>query len=1544
MAAGARRAGALVLGPGANYHPGMRLISALCLSALPLTTAALALGGTPESAPQAQRPRVLFVYGEDEYGSAETLPGFARELAEARGYECVLATSRERELPGLEQLDQADMLVLFLRFREASDAELERLDRWFEAGKPAVALRTTSHAFWSQKGWFPARFGGHYKSHAPNGAGTLASVAPDAARHPVLSGFPSALEMGYGGTYNTQPLGDGAEVLLFGRTGDLPAEPLAWTYSAREGQRLLYTSLGSRENFEREAFRTLIGNAIAWGLGEEVPPGGVFGGDEVRRPLPEQALPAPPPLEAPEDALILFGGSSLGAWRHWDPSVEPRAIQLDARADTTSGGPVYEDARWTVEGRALRARPGFGDIVTREEFGDVHVHLDFLLPPEPDWVPRSARGASGVFVAGRWEVALSDSYGVPIDDSSCGALSGAVAPAVDAALPRGTWQRLDLSYSQRAGEPPSISVWLNDRRVLTDVRPEEATTYGFLRPVPGAQAGGVARHVADTPASSACDWGAESFAVAARFKTSGNGTLVSKCAPEGSWSPDAKALFLRDGRLVYDIGWVGALTTAERWNDDRWHRVVLTSDDGHARIFVDGELAAENEEFGAADEPHFVLKVGAANHDFAFDYEGQVRGVRFYRDGLTRRQAVAVSRGEESGAAPSYSWDPDGAEPREAPADGIVRAPLRLQADTSAVRFANIWVAPLADVDHAALIAGLDDGAYHRGKEIYLGLCIACHGADGTRPTNPKARPFAVGELLNGHDPLSLFRTVTAGWRDMPGNDWLRPEQRYDVIHYVREEFLRQRNPDQYFEVTDEWLAALPKGRSGRTEEADEELEPRDFGPALASQLGDDVGACLTVRLDADASLAYDLQLMESPGAWVGGFLDLSQTQHYLQRGEGKARPAGAPLPGLDGWAWGLGGELEWDRARRPERGLVPREWLDYHGHWVHGDDVVLSYSIDQRAVLERPGVDRSSGLPVVTQRLSIAPGASELVLRTLHPVGSGMRLQVAEGEAWRYGDEGDEYVSVACVLGSEGVSLDGDGVLSIPASEDVLELWVLRFGSHEAGDVAAIEVLLSGIHERPLPASPRTLLGGGAPRWPQELVTSGQLGEQQPYALDTVELPPSNPWSAWLRTSAIDFFPDGRAAVSTHGGDVWIVSGLDASLDEVRWRRFAGGMFEPMGVRIVDDYVHVTCRDRITRLHDVNQDGEADFYESFFADPDVSTNFHAFNFDLQTDADGRFYYAKSGQYTDFALPGAIMQVARDGESYAVWCTGLRTPNGMGMSPDGRPLVSDNQGNWIPASKISLTRRDGFYGVFKAINTNAPGKQTREDFDQPVLWMPQRFDSSSGGQLWVEDARFGPLAGRYLHTSFGKGWMYALSVSEVDGHEQGAAHRLPFQFDAGVQRLRVNPADGQVYAVGLSGWQGPSGGSDGCLQRVRYTGAPGLVLLAARATATGVELEFSEPLDREWATDLAHYAANRWNYRWSRNYGSAHYSIERPGEKGEDALRVMGASLDRSGRRLSLALDPMGPAHQLHVRLDARGVGGDEVREDVYLTIHALPE
>ena len=105
----------------------------------------------------------------------------------------------------------------------------------------------------------------------------------------------------------------------------------------------------------------------------------------------------------------------------------------------------------------------------------------------------------------------------------------------------------------------------------------------------------------------------------------------------------------------------------------------------------------------------------------------------------------------------------------------------------------------------------------------------------------------------------------------------------------------------------------------------------------------------------------------------------------------------------------------------------------------------------------------------------------------------------------------------------------------------------------------------------------------------------------------------------------------------------MWIVSGIDGGLGTLTWKRFATGLYQPLGLKIVDGLIYLTCRDHITRLHDLDGDGEADYYENFNSDMVLTRHFHEFALDLQTDAAGNFYFAKG------CTPG------RGGPNFDLW-------------------------------------------------------------------------------------------------------------------------------------------------------------------------------------------------------------------------------------------------------------------------------------------------
>src|SRR5690606_32962944 len=99
-----------------------------------------------------------------------------------------------------------------------------------------------------------------------------------------------------------------------------------------------------------------------------------------------------------------------------------------------------------------------------------------------------------------------------------------------------------------------------------------------------------------------------------------------------------------------------------------------------------------------------------------------------------------------------------------------------------------------------------------------------------------------------------------------------------------------------------------------------------------------------------------------------------------------------------------------------------------------------------------------------------------------------------------------------------------------------------------------------------------------------------------------------------------------------------------------------------------------------------------------------------------------------------------------------------------------------------------------------------------------------------------------------------------------------------------------------------------------------YIGGPMLVPTGVSIRNDGIELAFGEPLDERLATDPSRYAVNAWNYRWSKDYGSADYSVADPTKEGRDSLKVTGARLSADGKRVVLNVEGLQPVMQLRVQ------------------------
>ena len=214
---------------------------------------------------------IVFAIGEDEYHAKETLPAFAKaELEGKLNCKCIILQSDNKaDLPGLEALKDADLLVMFMRRRALPDEQLKMLVRYMDAGKPVVGIRTACHSFQNWLEFDATVFGSHYNNHYPANKGQMTVTAAHSAQgHPILRGVAASWQTS-SSLYKMLPLSETCMPLLNGVWADKPAEPLAWT-TTYHGGKVFFTSLGSSDDFKDQNFRRLLRNGMYWALDKPI--------------------------------------------------------------------------------------------------------------------------------------------------------------------------------------------------------------------------------------------------------------------------------------------------------------------------------------------------------------------------------------------------------------------------------------------------------------------------------------------------------------------------------------------------------------------------------------------------------------------------------------------------------------------------------------------------------------------------------------------------------------------------------------------------------------------------------------------------------------------------------------------------------------------------------------------------------------------------------------------------------------------------------------------------------------------------------------------------------------------------------------------------------------------------------------------------------------------------------------------------------------------------------------------------------------------------
>ncbi len=448
-----------------------------------------------------------------------------------------------------------------------------------------------------------------------------------------------------------------------------------------------------------------------------------------------------------------------------------------------------------------------------------------------------------------------------------------------------------------------------------------------------------------------------------------------------------------------------------------------------------------------------------------------------------------------------------------------------------------------------------------------------------------------------------------------------------------------------------------------------------------------------------------------------------------------------------------------------------------------------------------------------------------------------------------------------------------------------------------------------------------------------------GKLSGVHPsFALEAIRPPDFQP-----KVGGMAFLPDGRLAISCwepEGGVYLLSNVLEGASGELRVQRIAHGLLEPLGLHWVDDALVVMQKPELTRLVDHDGDDIADEYRAVTAAWGVTQNFHEFGFGIAR-KDGFLYGtlatainpggpSSPNQHLD---RGRVFRVRPDGTDFDFVASGLRTPNGIGPGPDGAVYVADNQGDWLPASKIVRVETGAFFG-----NRSVDPDGTRHLQDTPpVFWLPQFEIGNSPSQ--VGHFRGTAFAGQLLWGDVTHGGLKRGFVEEIGGIEQGAVFRFTQGLEAGVNRFAWG-TDGNLYVggVGSTGNWNQIGKRWYGLQRLRHTGEPSFEPLAVRIQPEGFEVEFTEPLGADVRLHPEDVQVAQWRYEPTPAYGGPKID--------EHALEVTGLEMLPDRTRVRVNVAGLAEGHVVYLSLPDRWrsrAGRKLWTHEAWYTLHRLP-
>ena len=475
-------------------------------------------------------------------------------------------------------------------------------------------------------------------------------------------------------------------------------------------------------------------------------------------------------------------------------------------------------------------------------------------------------------------------------------------------------------------------------------------------------------------------------------------------------------------------------------------------------------------------------------------------------------------------------------------------------------------------------------------------------------------------------------------------------------------------------------------------------------------------------------------------------------------------------------------------------------------------------------------------------------------------------------------------------------------------------------------------------------------------------LVVSGLARAAEPTEADYYKLltfePPKG---VVLEVGGLEWMPDGKLAVATRRGEIFLVENpYAADPKDAKFHRFASGLHEILGLAYRDGWLYATQRGEVTKIKDEDGDGRADLFETFGDGWELTGDYHEYAFGSKFDRDGNLWVALclTGSFTsEQKFRGWAMKITPEGKVIPT-VSGLRSPGGLGFNAEGDLFYTENQGPWNGACALKYLEPGAFLGHpdgnvwYKFAPDMGPeptkprsgGRLVEElaripELRAPAVYFPysKMGQSASGIACDLSGGKFGPFGGQMFVGDQANSTLMRVDLEKVEGRYQGACFPFRKGFASGCLPA-IFGADGSLFVGETNRGWGSRGPREFALERLVWTGKVPFEVQTMRAEPDGFRLTFTEEVDPASAGDPASYRLETYTYIYQSSYGSPEVDGTTP------MIARVEVGPDKKTARLIVEGLQQGHVHELHLDGVKSTSGVPLLHPEAYYTLNAIPK